>query len=52
MTKAESTSLRIAFQMDSLDIVDVVHDATFSMMHAAQTRGHKIWHYQLPNIRM
>jgi len=38
--------------MDSLDIVDIDHDATFSMMHAAQSRGHEIWHYQVPNMRM
>ena len=40
--------LRVAFQMDAMDDVNIAGDSTFAMIIEAQTRGYEIYHY-LPN---
>jgi len=38
-------SLRIAFQMDPLERINISGDSTFALMLSAQSRGHKLYHY-------
>lgn len=38
-------SLRVAVQMDPLEGINIAGDSTFSLMLAAQERGHILWHY-------
>ncbi len=38
-------SLRVAVQMDPIETVNIGGDSTFALMLAAQTRGHRLWHY-------
>ena len=38
-------SLRVAVQMDPLHSINIVGDSSFAIMLAAQTRGHRLWHY-------
>lgn len=42
--------LRIAFQMDPLELVDVDADTTFALAEAAQQRGMEIWTYEPKNL--
>ena len=37
--------LRVAFQMDPIETVDIAADSTFRIALEAQTRGHEIWCY-------
>lgn len=39
-------TLRVAFQMDPLESVDIDADTTFAIAEAAQERGAKIWTYE------
>jgi len=38
-------SLRIAFQMDPLEKINISGDSTFALMLSAQSRSHKLYHY-------
>ena len=38
-------SLRVAFQMDPLEKINISGDSTFALMLSAQGRGHKLYHY-------
>lgn len=38
-------SLRIAFQMDPLERINIAGDSTFALMLRAQERGHELFHY-------
>ena len=38
-------SLRVAFQMDPLERINISGDSTFALMLSAQARGHKLYHY-------
>jgi glutathione synthase len=38
-------SLRVAFQMDPLEKINISGDSTFALMLSAQSRGHKLYHY-------
>ena len=38
-------SLRVAFQMDPLERINISGDSTFALMLSAQSRGHKLYHY-------
>ncbi len=42
--------LRIAFQMDPLESVDIEADTTFALAEIAQERGMKIWTYEPKNL--
>src|SRR6476620_3405589 len=37
--------LRVAFQMDPLEKINISGDSTFALMLAAQARGHVLYHY-------
>src|SRR3954465_11289888 len=38
-------SLRVAFQMDPLEKINISGDSTFALMLSAQARGHRLYHY-------
>ncbi len=38
-------SLRVAFQMDPVDAVDIDADSSFRLAEEAQARGHELWFY-------
>ena len=38
-------SLRVAVQMDPMESINIAGDSTFAIMLAAQTRGHRLFHY-------
>ncbi len=38
-------ALRIAFQMDPIDQVNIDADSTFRLAEEAQARGHEVWYY-------
>jgi len=42
--------LKIAVQMDPMSTVDIDGDSTFFLMLEAQSRGHTLWHYEVPNM--
>lgn len=42
--------LNIAVQMDPLHGIDIAGDSTFALMLEAQGRGHKLWHYEVPDM--
>ena len=37
--------LRVAVQMDPLELIGIAGDSTFALMLGAQARGHKLFHY-------
>ena len=41
--------LHVAFQMDSIESIDINADTTFRMMEEAQARGHQLFYY-LPDM--
>ncbi|MDE1905814.1 MAG: glutathione synthase [Rhodospirillales bacterium] len=43
-------SLNIAVQMDPLHGIDITGDSTFALMLEAQSRGHRLWHYEVPHM--
>ena len=44
------TALKIAVQMDPLHSIDITGDSTFALMLEAQTRGHRLWHYEVRHM--
>jgi len=40
-----ATPLKVAFQMDPMETVNIDGDSTFVLMLEAQKRGHELWHY-------
>ena len=43
-------SLRIAFQMDPMEGLNIAGDSTFALMLAAQARGYACFHYRAPDL--
>lgn len=43
-------SLRVAVQMDPLDGININGDSSFSLMLAAQARGHSVYHYDVKSL--
>ncbi|WGH80026.1 glutathione synthase [Jannaschia ovalis] len=41
-----STPLKVAFQMDPIEHVDIDADSSFRLALEAQARGHALWYYQ------
>ncbi len=39
--------LNVAVQMDPMSTVDIDGDSTFALMLEAQSRGHRLWHYEV-----
>ncbi|NNE42294.1 MAG: glutathione synthase [Marinicaulis sp.] len=44
--------LKIAFQMDPIDAVDISADTSFDMAFEAFSRGHKVWVYQPETLQL
>lgn len=43
-------TLRVAVQMDPLETINIAGDSSFSLMLAAQERGHVLWHYDVRTL--
>ncbi len=43
-------TLRVAVQMDPLESININGDSSFSLMLAAQARGHELWHYDVGTL--
>jgi glutathione synthase len=43
-------TLRIAFQMDPLDGLNIAGDSTFALMLSAQARGYALFHYRVNDL--
>jgi glutathione synthase len=43
-------SLRIAFQMDPMEGLNIAGDSSFALMQSAQARGYTLYHYQAPDL--
>ncbi|MEO5707671.1 MAG: glutathione synthase [Alteraurantiacibacter sp.] len=43
-------TLRVAFQMDPLESINIVGDSSFALMLAAQARGHEVWQYDVASL--
>ena len=44
--------LRVAFQMDPMDGVNINGDSSFALMLSAQARGYDIWHYDVGTLSL
>jgi len=44
--------LKVAVQMDPIDSINIDADSTFALMREAQTRGHKLWHYEVRHMSL
>ncbi|WP_370335615.1 glutathione synthase [Parvularcula marina] len=44
--------LKIAVQMDPMEAVDIKGDTTFALSLEAFARGHKLWTYEAPDLRL
>ncbi|OUI97229.1 glutathione synthetase [Acetobacter indonesiensis] len=47
-----SSPLNVAVQMDPLEHVDINGDSTFALMLEAQSRGHKLFVYEVPSLAL
>ncbi len=45
-------SLRVAFQMDPMDGINIHGDSSFALMLSAQARGYAIWHYDVGSLSL
>lgn len=45
-------TLRIAVQMDPLDSINIAGDSSFSLMLAAQARGHSLYEYNVESLTL
>jgi glutathione synthase len=45
-------ALRVAFQMDPIEAINIVGDSTFALMLEAQRRGHELHYYTPPELSM
>ena len=45
-------TLKVAFQMDPMDSIDITGDSSFALALEAQERGHKIFHYEPKNLSL
>ena len=43
-------TLKVAFQMDPMEGLNIAGDSSFALMLAAQTRGHILYHYTAPEL--
>ncbi len=44
--------LKVAVQMDPLERVNIDGDSTFALMLEAASRGHALWHYEVPHMAL
>ena len=45
-------SLKVAIQMDPIDVIDISADSTFVMALEAQARGHSLYHYLTQDLAL
>jgi glutathione synthase len=45
-------TLNVAVQMDPIETINIDGDSTFALMLAAQTRGHRLWHYEVSHMAL
>lgn len=45
-------TLKVAFQMDPIENIDVAGDSTFALILEAQNRGHEIFYYLVPDLSL
>lgn len=45
-------ALKVAFQMDPIERIDIHGDSTFALLLEAQSRGHDIFYYTPPNLTL
>jgi len=45
-----NSSLKVAFQMDPMETVNIHGDSTFALMLEAEKRGHALWHYDVNDM--
>ena len=45
-----SNKVKVAFQMDPMEAVNIHGDSTFALMLEAQKRGHMLWHYDVSDM--
>jgi len=45
-------TLKVAFQMDPIDSIDIIGDSSFALALEAQERGHKLFHYEPKNLSL
>ncbi len=45
-------TLNVAVQMDPIETINIDGDSTFALMLAAQTRGYKLWHYEVGHMAL
>jgi glutathione synthase len=43
-------SLRVAVQMDPIESIGIAGDSSFALMLSAQTRGARLWHYDVGSL--
>ena len=44
------SGLKVAVLMDPMTTVDIDGDSTFALMLEAQSRGHSLWHFEVPHM--
>ena len=45
-------TLKVAFQMDPMESIDIAGDSSFALALEAQERGHKLFHYEPENLSL
>jgi len=45
-----SNTVKVAFQMDPMETVNIHGDSTFALMLEAQKRGYELWHYDVSDM--
>jgi glutathione synthase len=45
-------ALRVAVQMDPMDGVNINGDSSFALMLSAQSRGYRVWHYDVGTLSL
>ena len=45
-------TLKVAVQMDPIELVNIDGDSTFALMLEAQARGHALWHYDVRDMSL
>lgn len=45
-------ALKVAFQMDPIELIDINGDSTFALLLEAQRRGHDVFYYTPPNLSL
>ena len=47
-----SAPLKVAVQMDPIELINIDGDSTFALMLEAQKRGHSMWHYEVRHMSL